>query len=59
MTQWTLLFICCGRDDGSKTFDSWEAADAFRDSYTSGPSVGENGHDRAAILTSTPDQERP
>lgn len=50
MKPWELQLICCGRDDGTETFDTWEAADAFRESYTSGPGVGGSGHERAAVL---------
>lgn len=56
---WRLKLICCGRDDGTETFATREQADAFREAYTSGPSVDPhgysaaypNGHQRAAILT--------
>lgn len=51
MADWTLRLICCGRDDGTECFDTWNEADAFRESYTTGPGVGPDGHDRAAILT--------
>lgn len=47
---WELQLICCGRDDGSEKFDTWETADAFRNSYTSGPGIAGDGHDRAAVL---------
>lgn len=47
---WRLRLVCCGRDDGEEFFATWEEADSFRQSYTSGPGVGMGGHDRAAIL---------
>lgn len=56
MKPWRLRLICCGRDDGVVEFETWEAADAFRDSYTSGDGVlnrntpERGGHDRAAII---------
>lgn len=55
---WRLRLICCGRDEGSVRFQTSEEADAFRESYTSGPGVHPNGysahetetgHKRAAI----------
>lgn len=62
---WTLKLICCGRDDGSVTFQTWEEADDFREAYTSGYAVdphgysgtGTSGHQRAAILTEAHSQE--
>ena len=48
---WRLALICCGRDDGVEWFATYEEADAFRESYTSGPGVDEpGGHDRSTIL---------
>lgn len=52
--RWRLRLICCGRDDGTETFDAWEDADAFRESYTTGPGVGLDDHDRAAIIEENP-----
>lgn len=60
---WQLRFICCGRDEGTQTFDTWDEADAFRESYTSGVGVdghgysgdGWKGHQRAAILSAVPE----
>lgn len=49
--EWRLRLVCCGRDGGVETFDTWGEADSFRESYTNGPGVGpDGGHDRAAIL---------
>lgn len=48
--RWRLRLICCGHDDGTETFDTWDQADAFRESYTSGEGVGDGGHDRAAVI---------
>lgn len=46
--------ICCGRDDGEFGPCTYEEAERFRASYTSGPGVNEDGsyggHDRAAII---------
>jgi len=50
---WKLRLVCCGRDAGEEFFSTWGEADAFRESYTNGPGVGSNGHDRAAILERT------
>lgn len=54
----TVRMTCCGRDDGSATFDTWDEADAFREGYLSGPGVGPptetrygvTGHSRSAII---------
>lgn len=55
--EWRLRLVCCGRDDGIETFDTWDAADDFREAYTSGPGVAPNGgHDRAAILERAADE---
>ena len=42
---WRLRLICCGRSDGYWYTDTWEEADAIRNSY-----VTAYGHDRAAII---------
>lgn len=55
---WYLRLLCCGREDRVESFMSWEEADAFRQSYISGPGVTVDtfanghlgGHDRAAVL---------
>jgi hypothetical protein len=53
---WTLRLICCGRDAGTESFATWDEADAFRESYCTGPGVLDpghpqrGGHDRAAVL---------
>lgn len=55
--RWKLRFICCGREDGTERFETWEEADAFRRSYTSGSGIAnpaelwKGGHDRAAIIS--------
>lgn len=50
---------CCGRDEGTTpAFESWDDADAFRESYLSGQGVGpptetrfgSGGHSRSAII---------
>lgn len=51
----SVRLICCGRDDGSVTFENYEAAEAFRESYLTGAGVAEHqlwetGHRRAAII---------
>lgn len=51
--RWRLRLICCGRDDGTEAFDTWNEADSFRESYTSGEGVGADGHDRAAVIEET------
>ena len=56
---WCVRLICCGRDDGTEHFPTWEEADAFRNSYASGPGVDPHGysgghtggHQRAAIIS--------
>lgn len=42
--NWTVKLTCCGRDDGEFHADTWEEADAFRESYTSGAGVAEHGY---------------
>lgn len=42
---WLLQLVCCGYDDGTERFATWEEADEFRESYCSLP-----GHQRSAIL---------
>ncbi len=51
---------CCGRDDGIIVFSTWEEAEKFRESYTSGVAVAEHGysagphesgHKRAVVIT--------
>lgn len=57
---WRVDLSCCGRDGGTYFFPTWEEADAFRNSYTSGPGVNPqgysahdsaDGHRRAGIIT--------
>jgi len=54
---WRVRLICCGRDAGDIFRDTWEEADQFRQSYTSGGGVRHfngrywvDGHDRAGII---------
>ena len=51
---WRLRLICCGKDNGSQIFKTWEDAEDFRLSWTTGPGVAkepdEIGHDRSAII---------
>ena len=44
---WVLQLICCGHDDGTERFQTWDQADAFRNDYTS-PGTG---HERSGILS--------
>ncbi len=62
MGEWTVKLVCCGRDDGEYIAKSWEEASSFRESYTSGEAVNEQGysatehspgHKRAGIITKT------
>ena len=55
--------ICCGLDDGYIAFATWDDADKFRESYTSGVAVAkhgysaapdESGHKRAVIVSQGP-----
>ncbi len=64
---WRVDLSCCGRDGGTYFFPTWEEADAFRNSYTSGPGVNPqgysahdsaDGHRRAGIITG-PDAPPP
>lgn len=56
--QFSVRLTCCGRDDGLYGPVTWEAADAFRESYLSGPGVRDpdhperGGHERSAIIES-------
>ena len=60
-TPWRVTMTCCGREAGTQEFDTWEAADAFRETYTSGPGVdphgysgtGHAGHQRSAVISRT------
>lgn len=52
--NWQVRLICCGREDGIQQFDTWDEAEQFREAYISGPGVGPDGHDRAAVITGTP-----
>jgi hypothetical protein len=53
---WRLRLICCGRDAGDLFRNTWQEADDFRNSYTSGAGVGDpqrpwdGGHIRAGII---------
>ena len=56
---WRIRLICCGHDDGAWYALTWEQAEKFRDSYTSGAAVNlhgysaeghEPGHKRAGII---------
>ena len=52
---WLVQLTCCDRADGVFAADSWEEAQAFRESYTSGPGIkgghiGDTGHDRSAVI---------
>jgi hypothetical protein len=55
-TKFIVRLTCCGRDDGKHGPCSWAEADAFRESYLSGPGVkdpehpGRGGHERSAII---------
>lgn len=41
---WRLTLTCCGRDAGAEFFETWDEADAFRESFTSGVAVHPNGY---------------
>ncbi len=56
--RWKLRMVCCGRDDGTMYFETWEEADSFRESYIKGQAVDPHGysgsgpgHQRAAVLS--------
>ena len=49
-TPWVVYLICCDRDDGQARFETWEQADAFRESYVGG--VG--NHVRTAVVRQEP-----
>lgn len=65
---WRVRMICCGRDAGAEMiFGTWDEADQFRESWTSGPAVdphgysgdGYHGHQRAGIIEAVaPDADR-
>jgi hypothetical protein len=42
--------ICCGRDDGYFGPVGWTDADAFRESYCSGPGTEPGNHERVGII---------
>lgn len=54
--KWRAKLICCGRDDGTIDFPTWQKADDFREAYTSGPGARPcgrpdlSGHERAVII---------
>lgn len=55
--MWKLTLVCCSYLDGIERFATREEAEAFRETYTSGPRVNPHGysgtgagHKRAAIL---------
>jgi hypothetical protein len=56
---WKVMLTCCGRDNGVYEAATWEEADAFRESYTSGPGVNPygysggftSGHQRSGVIT--------
>jgi hypothetical protein len=53
---WILALTCCGRDDGTWSMPTWEAADKFREDYlAAGKPPGRSstlmgGHWRSAII---------
>lgn len=58
--KWKALAICCGYREGEYEFATWAEADAFRESYISGPAVHPNGysagkydpgHKRAVVIS--------
>lgn len=60
--MWRINFSCCGRDDGFLLARTWEEAERFRDSYTSGPGVEEHGysgpgpgHQRSGVIVRNPE----
>lgn len=56
---WRVDLNCCGRDDGAYFFETWGAANEFRDGYCSGAGVdphgysgdGFSGHQRSGVIT--------
>lgn len=54
--KWRVRLVCCGREDGIEVFDTWEAANAFREDYTTGVGVARSpehrGHQRSAVMES-------
>lgn len=64
--RWRVILACCGRDAGVYDADTWEAADAFRESYTSGPGVNEHGYSshgsgrqRSGVITKIGEKPTP
>lgn len=49
---WGLRLICCGYDNGTAMFKTWDEADACRESYVQAPD-----HKRSAILIRAAAQE--
>jgi len=64
---WIVRTTCCEREDTPYVAASWAEADAFRESYTSGPGVdphgysgdGQHGHQRSGVITFDPAPEAP
>ncbi|MBK6639678.1 MAG: hypothetical protein IPG34_19960 [Rhodocyclaceae bacterium] len=61
---WRVVLTCCGRDAGVYLAATWEEADAFRNSFTSGEAVAEHGysadatdwrHQRSGVIESLND----
>jgi hypothetical protein len=56
---WRVVLTCCGRVAGDFYADTWEEANDFRESYTSGPGVNprgysggaESGHQRSGVIS--------
>ncbi len=56
---WIVTLTCCGREDGIFRAATWAEAEAFRESYTSGPGVNPHGysggsasgHQRSAVIS--------
>jgi hypothetical protein len=51
---WVVQFYCCGRDDGTATRQTWEEADALRQSYVESNDGFNAGHQRSAVMTRWP-----
>jgi len=45
---WLVQKICCGRDDGTVEFATWEKADRFREEYVDSARIAD--HERSAIV---------
>jgi hypothetical protein len=57
-SDWIVELICCGHDAGIYRAATWDEADAFRESYCTGPGTEQpGGHVRAGIIREARDDE--